>query len=241
MDVRLLALLAFGTLIGAAPAAAHEDVPPPRLVSVSGESEVAVKPDRARLVMHVDKLAAEVKSGEAEVNKVVRAYLAEAKALGAKEEDISTTGVSIQPEYVWDEKSRQQKLAGYRVRREIAVVVGDLARLGDFILRATAAGVNQVQPPLLEHSEMRRLQREALAKAAEDARGKAALLAETLQAKLGPVRSISANDASVPPPIPMARKAMMAEAADGAAEMGLSLGEIRVRAEVSAEFDLLTP
>lgn len=231
--------LALGSLIFSAHAHAHENHPPLRTVSVSGEGEVGVRPDRARLVMYVDKLAPDVKTGEAEVNKVVRAYLAEAKALGVKEEQLSTTGVSIQPEYVWDEKSRQQKLTGYRVRREITVVVNDLEQLGEFILRATKVGVNQINPPLLESSKAKEIERQALVKAAEAAKSKALLLAETLNAKLGPVRSISANDANVPPPMQMKEMAMRAQNADANAEMGISLGEIRYRANVSAEFDLL--
>lgn len=231
--------LALGVLILPGVALTDQTHPPLRTVSVSGEGEVAVKPDRARLVMVVDKLAPDVKTGEAEVNKVVRAYLAEAKALGAKEDRLSTTGVSIQPEYVWDEKSRQQKLVGYRVRREIAVVINDLEQLGEFILRATKVGVNQINPPVLESSRAVEIERQALVKAAEAAKSKAQLLAETLNAKLGAVRSISANDASVPPPMQMKEMAMRAQSADANTEMGVSLGEIRYRASVSAEFDLL--
>lgn len=236
------ALLALILLAGATPLAAHDSPPPlPRTISVSGEAEVAVRPDRARLVLGVDQLSAEVKTAEAEVNKVVRAYLAEAKALGARDEDVQTTGVSIQPEYVWDDKARQQKLAGYRVRREVVVVVGDLARLGDFILRATRAGVNQVQAPALESSTAKEHENRALAKAAEDARARAQLLADTLKVKLGPVRNLSALQSGPPPPIPMKAMAMRAESADGNAEMGIAAGEIRFRATVQAEFDLLVP
>lgn len=233
------ALLALILLAGAAPLSAHDVPAPPRTVSVSGEGEVAVKPDRARLTLGVDQLSPDVKSAETEVNKVVRAYLAEARNLGAKEEQVSTTGVSIQPEYVWDEKSRQQKLAGYRVRREIVVVINDLDKLGDFILRATKSGVNQVHPPALESSRAKEFENQALVKAAEDARARARLLADTLNVKLGPVRSISAAESGPPPPVMMKAMAMRAEAADGNAGMGISLGEIRYRATVQAEFDLL--
>ena len=236
-----LLVLALGSLIFPAGALAHEDHPPLRSVSVSGEGEVAARPDRARLLMYVDRLTPDVKAGESEVNKVVRAYLAEARSLGAKEEQLSTTGVSIQPEYVWDEKLRQQKLAGYRVRREIAVVVNDLEQLGEFILRATKVGVNQINPPMLESSKAKEIQRQALVKAADAAKSKAQLLAETLNAKLGPVRCISANDTNVPPPMQMKEMAMRAQSADANAEMGISLGEIRYRADVSAVFDLLAP
>src|SRR3546814_1884801 len=72
---------------------------------------------------------------------IVRAYLAEARALGATDKEISTAGISINPEYVWDDKAKKQKLVGYRARRDIAVTVSNLDKLGDFVLRATKVGI----------------------------------------------------------------------------------------------------
>lgn len=229
------AILALTPLAAPTPLAAHEPAPAPRTVAVSGEGEVSVRPDRARLALGVDQLSPDVKTAEAEVNKVVRAYLAEAKALGAKEEHVQASGVSIQPEYAWDEKARRQVLVGYRVRRDVVVLVNDLDKLGDFILRATRAGVNQVHPPALESSKARELEDQALAKAAQDARARATLLASTLGARLGPVRNVSVHQAA-PPPVMM--KAMRAEAAGDSAGMDIAPGEIRIRAAVQAEFDL---
>lgn len=222
--------------------AAHpESEPSRRTVSVGGQAEVSVLPDRARLTLAVDRLAPEVKSAEADVNKVVRAYLDAAKALGVEEKNLSTTGVSIQPEYVWDEKARQQKLVGYRVRREIALLVTNLDKLGDFLLSATKAGVNQVNPPLLESSKAKDIERQALAKAAEDAKAKAQVLADTLGAKLGPVRRVSSNDGGGQPPMPrmMAMAAMEKSFDSGNQQMGFAFGEIRYSATVSADFDLM--
>lgn len=215
--------------------------PSRRTVSVGGQAEVSVLPDRARLTMAVDRLAPEVKSAEADVNKVVRAYLDAAKALGVEEKNLSTTGVSIQPEYVWDDKARQQKLAGYRVRREIALLVTNLDQLGDFLLSATTAGVNQVNPPLLESSKAKDIERQALAKAAEDAKAKAQVLADTLGAKLGPVRRVSSNDGGGQPPMPrmLAMAAMEKSFDSGNQQMGFAFGEIRYSATVSADFDLV--
>lgn len=210
----------------------------PRFVSVSGEGEVSAVPDRARLQLGVTEMAADVASAEATVNKVVRAYLAEARKLGSKDEQITTTGASIQPEYVWDEKQRRNQLTGYRVSREIEVRISDLDKLGAYLLAATRAGVNQVQPPQLESSRVKELSNQALAAAARDAQAKAGLLAGTLGVKLGSLRSLSENGSA--PPVPMFKAmAMRAEAAaDGNTEMGISTGEIRIRASVSAEFDL---
>jgi uncharacterized protein YggE len=236
---RLAAALCALILAGAA--GAHDAAPLPRVVSVHGEGEVAVKPDRARLTLAVEKVDPDLKKAEAEVNRIVRDYLKEARALGARDEQLSSTGVGINAEYVWPEGARERKFTGYRVTRQIEVRIDALDRLGDFILRATQAGVNQVSAPALESSRAQELEQQALAKAAEAARAKARLLAQTLGVKLGVVARITESGAAPPQPMYEMKVRASAAAQDGSAEMGLALGEIRYRATVSAEFDLLPP
>lgn len=233
------AVLLLGVLSG--PALAEE--PPHRHVSVGGQGEVTVQPDRARVQIGVTQLNASLTAAETEVNRVVRAFLAEAKALGIKEEHVNSSGISIQPEYVWDEKERANRLVGYRVSRDIQVLVLKLDQLGDVVLRATKAGVNQVQAPQLESSKAQDIQRQALVKAAQDAQARARLLAETLGMKLGSAHQISAADVGPPPPMPKVMMMRGAMAADGSGnqEMGLNPGELRYSASVQADFELLPP
>lgn len=215
-----------------------------RSVSVSGQGEVSAKPDRARLSLAVDTANIQLRKAEEETNRIVRAYLAELKSLGLKDEQISTAGVSINPEFAWDEKARQQRLVSYHARREIDLRVDDLQQVGDVILKATMVGVNQVNPPVLESSRSKELCRQALVKATEEARSKAQLLADTLGVKLGTVRNLSANDNPSPPVMykAMAMRAMAADAApSGNEQMGFTAGEIKYNATVSADFDLIAP
>lgn len=238
--VLLPAIWLFGL---AAQTAIAADAPPPRTVSVSGQGEVSVRPDRAQLSLSADALDANLKKAQDQVNVIVRAYLAEAKTLGTADKDISTAGISVSPEYVWDQKQNRQKLVGYRARRDIAVTVRNLDLLGDYVLRATDAGINHVNPPVLESSRSEELKRQALVAAAKDARDKAKLLAETLDMKLGAVRSLRVDDNSSTPPVPMVKvMAMRAEAASdmsGNEQMGLVSGEIKYTANANADFDLL--
>ena len=229
-------------LLIAGPAlAGHEHEPLRRSVNVSGQGEVSVTPDRAQLSLGVETSNVELKLAEAEVNKVVRAYLAEAKKLGIKDEQISTAGISISPEYVWDEKDRRQKFNGYRASRQIVVRVEDLNKIGDQILSATKVGVNQVSAPQLYSTKAVEMSRQALVKATEDARSKAQLLASSLGVKLGAVRSISANDGHPSPPVLYKAMAMRADGAEsGNTEMGFASGEIKYSANVNADFDLVT-
>ena len=241
--MKLAALAVALAMAGAARADDHDIRCDHRSVSVSGQGEVSVKPDRALLAMGVEASGVDLKAVQSQVNGVVRKYLADAKALGVKDEQISTAGMTLNPEYVWDDKERRQKFNGYRASRQIAIRVEQLDLVGDLLLKATADGINQVNPPALESSKAKEYSRQALAKAAEDARGKALLLADTLGVKLGALRSLNANDSSPSPPI-MYAKAMMAEAGqarDGNAEIGFSAGEIKYSASVSAQFDLTAP
>ncbi len=235
--VLLLPLMLLTSVAHADDAAANR-----RNINVSGQGEVSVAPDRARLSLGVEASNVELKAAEASVNKVVRAYLAEAKTLGLKEEQISTAGVTINPEYVWDEKTKRQVFTGYKANRQIELRVDDLTVIGDLILRATKVGVNQVNPPVLESSKAKELTRQALIKATEDARSKAQLLADTLNVKLGAVRNITAND-FVPQPMMYKVAQMRSAAADmgGNEEMGFSGGLIKYNASVNAEFDLVAP
>ena len=118
----------------------------------------------------------------------------------------------------------------------------DLDKIGDYLQRATDAGINNISDPQLESSRAEDLQRQALVKAAQDAQAKARLLADTLGVKLGAVRSISANSAAPRPPGPVPRVMMAAAAApSGNEDMGFAAGEIRFSSSVSAEFDLVAP
>lgn len=222
--------------------AAQADAAPPdrRMVTVSGQGEVSGAPDRARLTMAVEETNQDLKAAQAKVNGVVRTYLAQAHALGAKDEDLSTASLSINAEYDYS-SGKGRKFVGYHVNRGVSVVVRDLDKIGDYLQRATDAGINNVSSPQLESSKAEDLQRQALAKAALDAQAKAKVLADALGVKLGAVHTISAASEMVaPPPRPMAMRANFAAAApSGNEEMGFAAGEIRFSSTLTAEFDLV--
>ncbi|WP_293000559.1 SIMPL domain-containing protein [Nevskia sp.] len=233
-------------LLGAAPALAHGEAPPDRRsVNVSGRGEVVATPDRARISMQVETTKLDLRAAQTEVSRIVRDYLAQAKALGIAEADISTAGLSIQPEYDYNAKGGR-KFLGYHLTRGIEVVVRDLDKIGDVLLKATAAGINNVSDPALESSKAESLTRDALAKAADDARAKAKVLADALGVKLGAVHTLNANAEFTPPPFAqksryVAVAAAAPEADTGNEQFGFSAGQIRYSASVNADFDLIAP
>lgn len=231
----LLAICYSGVLYAAAPPA-----PEPRTVTVGGRGEVAATPNRARLTMSVELTRPELKAAQDEANRTVRDYLAQLRSLGVRDEDISTAGLTIRAEYDYSGKNGR-KFLGYHVSRGVQIVVRDLDKIGDYLTRATAAGINNISDPQLESSHADELRRQALAKAAEDAQANARVLAQTLGARLGPVHRLNATAESViPPPQPrMMVMAASAPAPSGNEEMGFAAGQIRYSATLTAEFDLL--
>ncbi|GAC1629355.1 MAG: oxidative stress defense protein [Nevskia sp.] len=230
-------------LAAAVPAAADSPPADRRSVSVSGKGEVSATPDRARLAMSVEITKPDLRAAQAEVNRSVRDYLAQVRSLGIRDEDISTAGLSIRSEYDYSAKGGRRFL-GYRVSRGIEIVVRDLDKLGDVLLRATNAGINGVSDPQLESTKQEDLQREALAKAAADAKAKAKVLADALGVKLGAIHTLNANTEYTPPPIVAQGRfralAATAEAPEsGNDQIGFAAGQIKYSASLSADFDLV--
>ena len=121
--------------------------PMPRTISVSGSGTVDATPDIANLTLAVQRRDTNMEVARDATVKVSKAFLALCTKLGIKENKIRTSGLTIQPEYRWDEKQNQQVFTGYFVQRQLQVEINDLDKLGDVIEGAIDAGVNEVSPP----------------------------------------------------------------------------------------------
>lgn len=215
------------------PAIAHDTV---RSVTVEGYGAVSAAPDRARVNMAIEARDRQLGTAREQVVRVSRAFLELAENLGIDEAQIQSSGVTIRPEYRWNDIARRQELTGYLVQRSLDVTLLDLAKLGDLLEGAIDAGVNQVAPPALQSSRERDLHREALALAAADAEANARALARSLGATLGAVQTITTTE--VPPPQPLYRERMMAAAEAMSATETYVSGEIRIESRVTVTFAL---
>jgi len=232
------AWLAATLAVALVPCAALADGERPRTVSVSGSGEVAAEPDVAFVTLGVEARKPSMADARAEVAGTVDRVLALTRDLRIDPKLVNATRVQVQPEYSWNDKDRKRVLLGYLVSRQVQVEVRDLEQLGPLLERAVDAGVNQVNDPVLDSSKRKSLEREAMAKAVEDARQNAETLARAAGVRLGPVRML--NGASSAPPMPMYRRGpmVMADAA-AAPEATYQPGEMKFNAVVNAEYDLL--
>jgi uncharacterized protein len=216
----------------ARPAAADAAAPPPgrdpaapRLVRVSGEGRVMVRPDVAVVLVGADAtgkdLAKVVDDAAARMRRVQAALL----QTGIAERDVRTTRHDVQVDRNYASGGRGE-ITGYSVSDEVRVVVRDLARLGTVLERVVAAGSNALRGLSFEKDDPAPERREALARAVADARAKAEVLARASGVALGEVLEIAEGGAR--PVVPLQRgvaaMAMRAEAAP------VSPGELEITA-----------
>jgi uncharacterized protein YggE len=212
---------------------------PDRTVAVSGRGEVQVEPDRALVVVGVEARNPTLQNAQQEVNRIVDRFLTLCDELKIPRQQVQSSSANVQAEYDWNNDTHERRLLGYYVSRQLEVDLHDLDRLGVLMEKAVGLGVNQVSPPQLDTTRAEALRREALSKAADDARLNAEALAKTLGARVGKVRRIASSDvATQPPPQPLERGVAMMAKAGGGPET-YETGQIRINAQVTAEFDLL--
>ena len=214
------------------------DAERPRTGAVSGQGDIQAEPDLAHVTLGVESRKPKLEEARAEVARTIDAVLKLTRDLKIDQTLVRSTRINVQPEYNWDANARERNLIGYYVSRQVEIELRDLEKLGQLLERATDLGVNQLGDPRLDSSKRRDLERQALAKAVEDARANAETVAKTAGARLGPVRTISANSGYVPPPMPMRGKVMMAMEASDAAQSYQS-GQMTFPGTVQIEYNLI--
>jgi uncharacterized protein YggE len=232
--VWLAGILATAVLHGAAAVA---DEPRPRTVTVNGTAEVSAEPDIAHVTLGVESRKPAMQDARADVAATVARVLQLTRDLKIDPKQVNATRVQVQPEYSWNEKDRKRVLLGYMVSRQIEVELKDLDKLGALLERAVDAGVNQVGDPQLDSSRRKELEREAMAKAVDDARSNAETLARAAGAKVGAVRNLSGS--GTPPPMPVYRMNVAMAEAKMAPEQSYQTGDMKFSANVSVEYDLV--
>lgn len=208
----------------------------PGTISVSGTGRSSVTPDRFSFNVGVQTMANTVDDAVAENNKRVANVLAALKKNGAADKDIQTSGFSIWPQQEYREGSTP-RILGYQVSNSVTVRSTKVADAGRLLGVAIAAGVNTASGINFEVSDPARGRDQGLKAAYDDARAKAALLAEASGQKLGRAMSISEGIHEAPPqPYPMART--MAMEAKAGADVPVEAGIQETTYTVTVIFEL---
>jgi hypothetical protein len=203
-------------------------------LDLAAYGEVRLPPDMADLTLGVDSTApsaaAAVRANAARMNQVI----ATLKAAGVADRDIRTSQLNLSPQYA-EAPNQPQRLTGYQASNQVEVQVSDLPKLGKVVDAVVAAGANnigQLSFGLANPTSAENAARVAAVKALED---KAALYAQATGYRIGRLVNLS-EGAGYRPVGPMP---MMAMAARAEAPTPIESGEVKVRIDVTGEFELI--
>jgi hypothetical protein len=189
----LLTLVSLAGTVGLPDLAGAEDASESTdSLTVSGIGKVKSVPDEAQMSFGVETRGVTAKAAVAANADAMRRIVNALRQAGGRE--IATEWVSVYS----ISANETGSVTGYSASNSVSVTsdVGDAAALID---AATGVGANQVSGPGLTSSNTEELYRQALAKAVDEARARAQVLAKASGRQLGEITSIVESGASEPP------------------------------------------
>ncbi|MBC7371116.1 MAG: SIMPL domain-containing protein [Bdellovibrionaceae bacterium] len=234
----ILICIAFSTLVGAKSMAEE------RLISVTSFAEKSVDPNMVSLNIEVWSKAANAKQAQGlnageflKVKKILDSFK-------VKKEDVQTENYSLNPEYVYNQKTQQNTLAGFRALQTLRVTLRKTEDLGSFLdATVTSATKNEsgvnVNTILWDTDKRPQLEVAALGDAVRNGRQKADELAKAANVTIKRVAGIS-HGASSSLPVPMMRGGLMKTMAYEASSAPTEAmpGQVRVRVDVTAQYEI---
>jgi len=205
-------------------------------ISVTGNGSAQVTPDRVMFTVGVQTVAPTVDGAVNDNNARVAAVIAALKKAGATDKEIRTSNFYINPQQEYNNQGQLPRIIGYQVSNNVTVTRSDIASAGRLLQAAISAGVNQASGLNFEVSDPSRGRDQGLLSAFNDAKAKAAVLAQAAGRTLGRALSISEGSrAEIPRPMPMGKGVAMAEVVS---EVPVESGAQILNYAVSVVFEL---
>ncbi|MBD3355114.1 DUF541 domain-containing protein, partial [Candidatus Woesearchaeota archaeon] len=160
-------------------------------INVSGESELTVDPDEAEVWAGISIVELTAEEAQSEANEVINNIIDGLRYKGISEEDIETERLNLYEEKRYEDG--EYKVVGWRASQTLKISTEDLDKVGEIVDVCVENGANQINRINFGLSEEKEQEykKEALAKAASNAKAKAVTIAESLGVKLGEVKTVS--------------------------------------------------
>ena len=236
----ILAAASALVLISAAPAGAEEPPHGP-LLSLSAYGETQAAPDLATITVGVTVQAKTAQDAMRQNAEKMSGLIAALKAQGIAAKDIQTSNLNLQPQYDYHNgvsssgPAQPTTLTGYRASNDVSVTVNDLTRLGATVDAVVNGGANQVNGISFGLHDPQTAEDAARVQAVERLQKEAAIYAKAAGLHIKALRSLSEGGGYTPSPV---RPMMYASAAKVAAPTPVEAGQLDLRVQVSAVYEL---
>ena len=214
-----------------------------RFIVVNGTAEKSLDPNMVTMNVEVWSKATTAKQAQGLAATQFKNVKKTFEDFKVKKEDIQTDNYALNPEYEYDQKSRQNKLTGYRVTQTLAVTLRKVEDTGNFLdalvieKKTNDAGVN-VNSIAWDSDKRSATEVATLGDAVRAAKLKAEEIAKAAGVRIKAVSKISHTTAAGPMPQAGFRNFAMKAMADSAPATEVSAGQVKVRVEVTAEYEI---
>jgi uncharacterized protein len=237
--VAIAAVIAFSPALSAkqlVKADTTTTVPTPS-VSVTGSGKVTVKPTIARINFGVSTHEDTANAAQTENDAIMAKITAALKAAGIKEEDIQTTGYSLQPRWVWDKTNEKNIQNGYDMNHNMTVIVRAIKDAGKTVSLIADNGANTVDGISfdVDDATLEQTKLVALDLAMANARKRADVVAKAADRTITSVQTVNVNEYSYTP-YPMYKAADTAVSGSGAAPVEAGTMDIVMSVSVTYLF-----
>lgn len=236
----ILLVISFFAIILSTASTADENEPVSRIL-VTGEGHAELAPDMAILTLTVTR-EAETARDALDANSVAMAEVLTAmKAAGIRENDLQTSGFSIQPRYFHPpvKPSGQREapqIVGYTVRNSLTVRVRDISSVGTILDKSVSLGVNEGGNIRFTNEDPSGAITQARTRAVNNAMAKAKTLADAAGVKTGRILEISEHSSN-PRPMYMAQADMSLARSGGAVPVATGENSYEVMVNISIEIN----
>lgn len=236
LDARIAAtIMAAVAWHAAAPAQTGPAARPATLLTVNVEGRTTRVPDIAEVaggVVTAAPTAAEAMTLNADR---MTAVVAAVRKAGIGDRDIQTTGLSLQPQYRY-ENNQPPILTGYQATNTVNLRIRRIADSGKLLDTLVKVGANQINGPTFRVDDEQAALDEARQAAVKTAKARAELYARSTGLSVRRIVTINEGGGFQPEPRPMMTR-MMADAAPAAAPP-VAPGEVALSVNLTVVFEL---
>lgn len=229
--------LTVGVIIGAG---AIKDGGQARTLSVTGKATKSISPNQSVISGTWEETANNSNEARNKVREKAAQGLEAIKSKGIDEKKITTTQVSVYPNYDYTISTGKPKITGYRASSSLEVKLDDPKKADEIISTMTGAGASSTSGPSFGFTPETRdgIEQELKLIAVTNARSQAEALAKQSGARLGKVISVTGGELIEPnSPRPYAISESISDKAVTDA-VDISVGEKELTATVSVIYRL---
>jgi uncharacterized protein YggE len=204
------------------------------VVELTMTESVAARPDIAEIGAGVTTQAQTAVAAMDANAGAMNAVIERIKALGIAERDIQTSGISLFPQYDYDQQARQQVFRGYQVTNRVQVTLRGIERTGEALDALVAAGATDLSGPTWSVADPKAARAQAREQALAASREQA--LGYARAAGYANIRLLQISEATPPGgPVPMIKLA-----ARDAAEQSTPVqpGEVQEGITITVTYEL---